>query len=95
MKATPDRMRMIMIDPKVVELNVYNAIPHLLTPVITDPGRAAESLKWAVREMEGRYRKLGALGVRDISQYRCPYRFTRRERSWKGMNPYPTRFRSL
>jgi len=69
MKATPDRMRMIMIDPKVVELNIYNAIPHLLTPVITDPGRAAEALKWAVREMEGRYRKLGALGVRDISQY--------------------------
>ena len=69
MKASPDRVRMIMIDPKVVELNIYNSIPHLLTPVITDPKRAADSLKWAVREMENRYRQLASLGVRDISQY--------------------------
>ncbi|MBN1294749.1 MAG: DNA translocase FtsK 4TM domain-containing protein [Candidatus Latescibacteria bacterium] len=69
MKAPPDMVRMIMIDPKVVELNIYNTIPHLLTPVITDPKRAADSLKWAVREMENRYRQLASLGVRDISQY--------------------------
>ncbi|MFC1608153.1 DNA translocase FtsK 4TM domain-containing protein [Candidatus Latescibacterota bacterium] len=69
MKATPDKVRMIMVDPKVVELSIYNSIPHLLTPVITDPKRASDSLKWAVREMEGRYRKLASLGVRDISQY--------------------------
>ena len=69
MNATPDKVRMIMVDPKVVELSLYNAIPHLLTPVITDPKRAADSLRWAVREMESRYRKLASLGVRDISQY--------------------------
>jgi len=69
MKATPRDVRMIMVDPKVVELNIYNPIPHLLTPVIHDPGRAANALKWAVREMESRYRKLASLGVRDIDQY--------------------------
>ena len=69
MKATPDKVRMILVDPKVVELNLYNSIPHLLTPVIIDPKRAADSLKWAVREMESRYRKLASLGVRDIRQY--------------------------
>ncbi|MDP2984550.1 MAG: DNA translocase FtsK [Candidatus Latescibacter sp.] len=69
MKAHPHRVKMIMVDPKVVELSVYNAIPHLLTPVITDPKRAANALKWAVREMESRYRQLASLGVRDIGQY--------------------------
>ncbi|MHB9028423.1 MAG: DNA translocase FtsK [Candidatus Latescibacterota bacterium] len=69
MKATPDKVKLIMVDPKVVELCIYNNIPHLLTPVITDPGRASDALKWAVREMEGRYRLLASLGVRDINQY--------------------------
>ena len=69
MKATPDKVRMILVDPKVVELSLYNSIPHLLTPVITDPKRAADSLRWAVREMENRYRQLAAMGVRDIKQY--------------------------
>ncbi len=69
MKATPDRVKVIMVDPKVVELSIYNSIPHLLTPVITDPKRASDALKWAVREMEGRYRLLASLGVRDINQY--------------------------
>jgi DNA segregation ATPase FtsK/SpoIIIE, S-DNA-T family len=69
MKAHPHRVKMIMVDPKVVELNIYNSIPHLLTPVITDPKRAAGALKWAVREMESRYRQLASLGVRDIGQY--------------------------
>ena len=69
MKATPDKVKMILIDPKVVELSIYNSIPHLLTQVITDTRRAGDALRWAVREMEGRYRQLASMGVRDISQY--------------------------
>ena len=69
MKATPEEVRVILVDPKVVELNIYDSIPHLLTPVITDTKRASGSLKWAVREMETRYRQLASLGVRDIYQY--------------------------
>jgi len=69
LKAPPDKVRMIMVDPKVVELTIYNSIPHLLTPVITDTKQASEALKWAVREMEIRYRQLASIGVRDITQY--------------------------
>ncbi len=69
MKATPEEVRIILVDPKVVELNIYDSIPHLLASVITDPKRAAGSLKWAVREMGDRYHKLASLGVRDIYQY--------------------------
>ena len=69
MKASPEKVRMIMIDPKVVELSVYNKIPHLLTPVISDPKQASTVLKWAVGEMESRYRQLASRGVRDIMQY--------------------------
>lgn len=69
MKAAPSQVRMLMIDPKMVELNIYNSIPHLLTSVIIDPKKAAGSLKWAVGEMENRYRKLASIGVRDIYQY--------------------------
>ena len=69
MKAAPSDVRMILIDPKVVELSIYNAIPHLLTSVITDPKKAAGALRWAVHEMETRYRKLAVLGVRNIHQY--------------------------
>ena len=69
LKATPDEVRFIMVDPKVVELTMYNDIPHLLVPVITEPKRAAEALKWAVAEMEARYQKLAKLGVRNLSDY--------------------------
>ncbi|MFC1551639.1 DNA translocase FtsK 4TM domain-containing protein [Candidatus Latescibacterota bacterium] len=69
MKASPYDVRIILVDPKVVELSIYSPIPHLLTPVITDTKRAASSLKWAVREMEARYRKLATFAVRDIYQY--------------------------
>ena len=62
-KATPDEVRFIMVDPKVVELMMYNDIPHLLVPVITEPKKAAQALKWAVAEMEARYQKLAKLGV--------------------------------
>ena len=68
-KATPDEVRFIMVDPKVVELMMYNDIPHLLVPVITEPKKAAEALKWAVAEMESRYQKLAELGVRNLSDY--------------------------
>ncbi|WP_137129159.1 DNA translocase FtsK [Rhizobium sp. FY34] len=65
----PEECRMIMIDPKMLELSVYDGIPHLLTPVVTDPKKAVLALKWAVREMEDRYRKMSRLGVRNIDGY--------------------------
>ncbi|MCF8473888.1 MAG: DNA translocase FtsK 4TM domain-containing protein [Emcibacter sp.] len=68
-KLTPAECRMIMIDPKMLELSVYDDIPHLLTPVVTDPQRAVIALKWAVREMEQRYKALSKLQVRNIEAY--------------------------
>jgi len=68
-RATPDDVRMIMIDPKRLELGMYEDIPHLLTPVVVDPKKAANALTWAVREMEERYKTLAAEGVRNIEQY--------------------------
>jgi len=68
-RATPDDVRMIMIDPKRLELGMYEDIPHLLTPVVVDPKQAANALRWAVREMEERYKTLAAEGVRNIDQY--------------------------
>ena len=68
-KAKPDEVKMILIDPKVVELSVYNGIPHLLIPVVTDPKKANASLQWAVREMDDRYRKFAEMGVRDLKGY--------------------------
>ena len=65
----PDQCRLIMIDPKMLELSVYDGIPHLLTPVVTDPKKAVVALKWAVREMEERYKKMSKLGVRNIDGY--------------------------
>jgi S-DNA-T family DNA segregation ATPase FtsK/SpoIIIE len=58
-----------MIDPKMLELSVYDGIPHLLTPVVTDPKKAVVALKWAVREMEDRYRKMSKVGVRNIDGF--------------------------
>jgi DNA segregation ATPase FtsK/SpoIIIE, S-DNA-T family len=68
-KASPEEVKFIMVDPKRVELGLYEGIPHLLTPIVTDPKRASNALKWAVNEMEARYRKLAALGVRNIEQF--------------------------
>jgi len=65
----PDQCRLIMVDPKMLELSVYDGIPHLLTPVVTDPRKAVVALKWAVREMEERYKKMSKLGVRNIDGY--------------------------
>ena len=68
-RLTPDQCRLIMVDPKMLELSVYDHIPHLLTPVVTDPKKAVVALKWAVREMEERYKKMSKLGVRNIDGY--------------------------
>ncbi len=68
-RLTPEECRLIMIDPKMLELSVYDGIPHLLAPVVTEPGKAVVALKWAVREMEDRYRAMSQLGVRNIAGY--------------------------
>ncbi|MFC5082679.1 DNA translocase FtsK [Microvirga arabica] len=68
-RLTPAECRLIMVDPKMLELSVYDGIPHLLTPVVTDPKKAVVALKWAVREMEDRYRKMSKLGVRNIDGF--------------------------
>ena len=68
-KAKPEEVQMIMIDPKIVELSVYNGIPHLMIPVVTDPKKAAAALNWAVAEMTNRYKKFADKGVRDLKGY--------------------------
>ena len=68
-KATPEEVRLIMVDPKMVELGIYNGIPHLLIPVVTDPKKAAGALQWAVTEMMKRYRTFSEVGVRKLEEY--------------------------
>jgi S-DNA-T family DNA segregation ATPase FtsK/SpoIIIE len=65
----PEQCRLIMVDPKMLELSVYDGIPHLLAPVVTDPKKAIVALKWTVREMEDRYRRMSKIGVRNIASY--------------------------
>ncbi|MHB8157566.1 MAG: DNA translocase FtsK, partial [Desulfocucumaceae bacterium] len=68
-KATPDEVKLLMVDPKMVELTTYNGIPHLISPVVTDAKKAAGTLRWAVKEMERRYEMFASAGVRDIERY--------------------------
>ena len=87
---SPEEVRMIMVDPKVVELQVYNGIPHLLIPVVTDPKKAAAALNWAVAEMTSRYKKFAAYGVRDLSGYNEKIRgITEEEREKEGLSVLP------
>ncbi|RKD27004.1 hypothetical protein BEP19_00040 [Ammoniphilus oxalaticus] len=79
-KANPSDVRLILIDPKVVELAPYNHIPHLLTPVVTDPKQATAALKWAVEEMEQRYEKFAEAGARDIARYNVQAEQQQREK---------------
>lgn len=82
-KASPEDVKMILIDPKKVELNIYNGIPHLLSPVISDPKKAAGSLSWAVAEMERRFGLIEAVGARDITAYN---RITKDDPDYEFMN---------
>jgi len=82
-RATPDDVRLIMIDPKRLELGMYEDIPHLLTPVVVDPKQASNALRWAVREMEERYKTLAAEGVRNIEQYNRNIRHVIEEQAGK------------
>ena len=68
-RLTPAQCRLILIDPKMLELSAYDGIPHLLAPVVTEPGKAVVALKWMVREMQHRYRSMSRLGVRNMAGY--------------------------
>ena len=68
-RLTPDELRLILIDPKVLELKSYDDIPHLLSPVVTEPSKSVRALKWAVEEMERRYRMMSSIGVRNLSGF--------------------------
>src|SRR3546814_9465607 len=68
-RLTPDQCKMIMIDPKMLELSMYEDIPHLLAPVVTEPPKAVRALKWAVEQMEDRYRMMASVGVRSLSSF--------------------------
>ncbi|MBZ5560350.1 MAG: DNA translocase FtsK [Acidobacteriia bacterium] len=93
-RATPDDVRMIMIDPKRLELGMYEDIPHLMTPVVVDPKQAANALRWAVREMEERYKTLAAEGVRNIDQYNrnVQQAITEKRTPKDGQEPKPLPF---
>jgi len=81
-KATPEEVRFILIDPKRLELGIYKDIPHLLTPIVTDPKEAANALRWATGEMEARYKKLALRGVRNIDHYNALIHSTGRQLSF-------------
>jgi len=85
-KATPEEVKFLMIDPKMVELVMYNGIPHLVSPVVTDPKKAATALRWAVREMEHRYTLFARAGVRDITRYN---KMIKNKESGDGRLPLP------
>jgi S-DNA-T family DNA segregation ATPase FtsK/SpoIIIE len=87
-KASPYELKFIMIDPKMLELSVYEDIPHLLHPVVTEPKKAAAALRWAVQEMDNRYRILSDEGVRDIETHNRNVKRLNREDKWEKILPY-------
>jgi DNA segregation ATPase FtsK/SpoIIIE, S-DNA-T family len=96
LNATPEEVKMIMIDPKMLELSVYDGIPHLISPVVTNPKKAAAALQWAVNEMESRYKMMAECGVRNINgfndlaeklQKEYEQELTKREKANKGVKP--------
>jgi DNA segregation ATPase FtsK/SpoIIIE, S-DNA-T family len=89
-KADPDEVRFILVDPKRLELGLYDDIPHLLTPIVTDPKKAANALNWAVREMEERYRMLARLGVRNVGQYNALAREQQGGEGDRELSPLPS-----
>ncbi len=88
-KATPDEVKLIMIDPKVVELSVYNGIPHLLIPVVTDPKKAAGALNWAVAEMTRRYDHFAEQNVRNLKEYNAKIKKQKPEEGKEPLKPLP------
>ena len=94
-RATPDDVRLIMIDPKRLELGMYEEIPHLLTPVVVDPKLAANALRWAVHEMEERYKTLAAAGVRNIEQYNRNLKMAQEENKGPMTDDHGNEIRTL
>ncbi len=94
-RASPDDLRLIMVDPKRLELGIYEDIPHLLTPVVVDPKLAANALRWAVREMEERYKTLAAVGVRNIEQYNRNLKMAQAEKQGPVLDAHGLEIRTL
>ena len=94
-RLTPSEVKFIMIDPKMLELSIYDGIPHLISPVVTSPKKASNALKWVVGEMERRYRKLSELGVRNINNYNKLVTANLKDLARKGLDPEEVKQKAL